>query len=103
MYLHDVDLGVVLDEAAMARIFAENKDSDVLRAVLQLLRNRAAEDRAAATSSSRNSHYVEKDTLTGELRLVPMNDPKFHAGAAQGTEDAFWSIWEVLQPEKAEG
>ena len=93
-FMHQVDLGKVSTEENLKRLVQDIRGSELLSALLQWLRDRSAEDRQAATACCRNRHYVEKDQA-GNVHQMPMNDPVYHEGCAQGYEDAFWGLYEM--------
>lgn len=99
MYLHDVDLGPPLPADVRQRLLQELRGHDALKAILQTLRDLAAEERRASTESSRNRHYLEK-MADGQVIQMSMNDPVFHTGLAQGYEDAFWELFRMMAAEE---
>lgn len=76
LYLHDVNLGEPMDEEEIATCLREYGEGQAMRAVMALLRNRAADsDRAARTEGQ------------GEVRAQK-------CGEAAAYEEAFWFVFE---------
>ena len=98
-YLHEVPLGERLSAEQRQSLLFEHRNDEVMRAVLQTLRDAAAECRQTATMCAKNRGYVEKST-TGQIATGPMDDPNFHTGAGQACEDEFWELWQWMQPAK---
>jgi len=98
-YLHEVNLGEMLSHDQRQSLLFEHRNDEVVRAVLQTLRDAAAECRQTATMCAKNRGYVEKSP-TGQITTGPMDDPNFHTGAGQACEDEFWELWQWMQPVK---
>lgn len=99
-FMHNVDLGAPMPTAERIRLIYENRESDILRAILQELRDAAAIGHHTTAECTRNRAWVDKASMTGQVTTGPMDEPAFHAGAAQGSEDAFWQFWQWSQGQK---
>lgn len=74
-YLHDADLGPVLD---VFQTVNEYRDHPAVRAVLQYLREKSAE-------TDRTGRQVPTGADALDFRA-------YHSGAADGLEEAFWEL-----------
>lgn len=98
-YLHEVNLGEMLSPEQRQSLLFEHRNADVIRAVLQALRDAAAECRQTAMLCAKNRSYVEK-AANGQVITGTMDDPNFHTGAGQACEDEFWELWRWMHPVK---
>lgn len=85
--MHDVQLPA-MDEKHIAHVIGEQRDSELVRAVLHLLRNKSA----------------EFDRIGRQSPKIPDCDPlewrAYHAGAAGGCEELFWKVLAMTAPAK---
>lgn len=78
-YLHSVDLGPELHAVERAQIMGRDRDSELMRAVLQELRDKAADMNMASYQPPAN--LADK----GDYRA-------YHDGGAIALEEMFWAL-----------
>lgn len=86
-YMHEIQLPP-MGEAQINRAIGEQRESDVVHAVLHLLRSKSA----------------EFDRIGRQSPKIPDCDPlewrAYHAGAAGGCEELFWKVLALTVPQK---
>lgn len=85
--MHEIDLPK-MDEKHLAHVIGEQRDSELVKGLLNLLRSKSA----------------EFDRVGRQSPKIPDCDPlewrAYHAGAASGCEELFWKVLAMTVPEK---
>lgn len=87
LYMHEVDLGQPLSDATLEAMIHTDLDAEVLNAVLQMIRNEAAQ-----YSTDAHDKFAEGSAGAAKLKL----------GAAEGLKGLFFRIYAAMQPQKEE-
>jgi len=85
---HDLDLGGAVDPGSLRVLLQNNRDSELLRGILQLLRNHAA-------NLERTGRWPASGANSLEYRA-------YHAGGADATEEILLNLYAWAHPESSE-
>lgn len=87
---HDLDLGPPVEAQSLMVLMQGNRDSELVRGILQALRNQAA-------NLERCGRQTPKEANN------PLEWRAYHAGGADATEELLMALWAFTQPAAQEG
>lgn len=86
---HDLDLGQPVDPATLETLIQSQRDSELVRGILQTLRNHAAMVERAGRQTPGGAH--------------PLEYRAYHAGGADAVEEVLMGFYKLAHPEQLTG